>query len=90
MRCEDCSKAVADIFTTALIRDDWAVLIVPRDVVEICLEALDESTTPSHPHEHPPAVRTAEDIEPLVMEWLKTKLPSWLALPLLGYLERTK
>lgn len=90
MRCEDCTKAVADMFTNALMRDDWQVLIVPRDVVEICLEALDESTVPAHPHEHPPAVRTAEDIEPLVVEWLKTKLPAWLALPLLGYLERTK
>lgn len=41
MRCRGCSEAVVEIFTAALLKPDMAVLIVPRTIVEICLEALD-------------------------------------------------
>lgn len=41
MRCRGCSEGVAELFTAALMNPEVRVMILPRDVVEVCLEALD-------------------------------------------------
>lgn len=41
MRCRECSEDVAEMFTAVLMNPEVKVLVVPRAVVEVCLEALD-------------------------------------------------